>query len=266
MKKIFGMTVILLFLLATSRVLAVGEGDCRTPGGSACGTVCDPADASCLNSTCIWNGSSFRYYQGSVWKGECDTAKALRLFLVCTLPEGQGNKIDTVGLGEPDTLCGFVPTITPAGSNADITKIFGKVTAPVELNPFIQKGGAGGISSFLNNLIVLIYMVAAVVFVFMLLWGALQWLMSGGDKEAVAGARNRITHAIIGIILFAVAFAVIKAVGTFTGFTFFGRQNSSCPQREVYARNSAGICKHIFYPNADCTAVSEDADNSLCKP
>ena len=101
--------------------------------------------------------------------------------------------------------------------------VFGTIKAPNEIVPLIRQGGegAGGISLILNNLIILIYMLAAVVFIFMILFGAFQWMTSGGDKEAVAGARNRIIHAIIGIVLFAVAFAVIQVVGTFTGFNKF---------------------------------------------
>ncbi|OGE14635.1 hypothetical protein A3F00_00475 [Candidatus Daviesbacteria bacterium RIFCSPHIGHO2_12_FULL_37_11] len=105
----------------------------------------------------------------------------------------------------------------------DPRSVFGTIKAPNEILPLIQKGGegAGGISLVLNNLITLIYIFAGIFFVFMILWGAFQWLTSGGEKEAVAAARGRITNAVIGIILFAVAFAIIQIVGTFTGFTFF---------------------------------------------
>lgn len=101
--------------------------------------------------------------------------------------------------------------------------IFGEIRPPAELLPFIQRGGqgAGGISLFFNNLIGLIYIVASVVFVFMLLWGALEWLTSGGDKEKVSNAQRRITNAFIGIVLFAAAFAILQIIGVFTGFVFF---------------------------------------------
>lgn len=99
------------------------------------------------------------------------------------------------------------------------TAIIGKIIPPAA----IQTLGTGeqGISKFLNNLITLIYILAMMVFVFVFLWGALEWLMSGGDKEKVASAQRRLTHAIIGIILLALAFAIISLVGIFTGFKFF---------------------------------------------
>lgn len=108
------------------------------------------------------------------------------------------------------------PTLSPRG-------VFGTIQVPNEILPLIRKGGegAGGISLVLSNLINLIYVLATIIFVFMLIWGAFEWLTSGGDKEKVAAARSRLINAFIGIVLFAVAFAILRLVGTFTGFTFF---------------------------------------------
>ena len=105
-----------------------------------------------------------------------------------------------------------------------MTKIadLGKIIPPPVLEPFTgNKTGTQGFSLFLSNLIELIYALAGIVLVFMLVWGAWEWLVSGGDKEKIAAARSRIIHAIIGLMLFAIAFAVIGALGTFTGFKFF---------------------------------------------
>ena len=107
-------------------------------------------------------------------------------------------------------------------TETDISKIFGRILPPTAIQNF--DFGAAGISKFLSNLVALIYSLAAVVLIFMLLWGAFDWLTSGGEKEKVEAARNRITYALIGMILFAVAFAIIQLLGTFTGFTFFAGQ------------------------------------------
>lgn len=115
---------------------------------------------------------------------------------------------------------------------ADIKDIFGSITPPSPIANFASgdQTGATGISKFLSNAITLIYSLAAVVLIFMILWGAFEWLTSGGDKEKLSSAQKRIINAIIGIILFAVAFAIIKVLGQFTGFTFFTGQNSLfCP-------------------------------------
>lgn len=105
----------------------------------------------------------------------------------------------------------------------NIPHTFGTISPPPELEPFTSRGpaGAGGISLFLSNLVALIFSLAAVVLIFMILWGAFDWITSEGDKEKVARARDKIINAIIGILLFAAAFAIIRVLGQFTGFTFF---------------------------------------------
>lgn len=105
--------------------------------------------------------------------------------------------------------------------------LFGKIQPPDSIKKFAgtDNTGAAGISKFLSNLIILIYSIAAVVLIFMLIWGAFDWLMSGGDKEKIQSAWNKIINAIIGIILFAVAFGIISVLGQFTGFKFFNGQN-----------------------------------------
>lgn len=104
-----------------------------------------------------------------------------------------------------------------------IQEKFGTISPPPELAPFIQKGptGAGGISIFLSNLVALIYVIAAIALIFMILWGAFDWMTSEGDKEKIARARDKIINALIGILLFAAAYAIIQVLGAFTGFQFF---------------------------------------------
>lgn len=105
----------------------------------------------------------------------------------------------------------------------DFSNTFGKIDPPKELAPFhpAAQSGAEGISKFLSNFVNLIYALAAVVLIFMLLWGAYDWLTSGGEKEKVEQARQKITHSLIGIVIFAAAFGLIKVLGKFTGFKFF---------------------------------------------
>ncbi|MBI2018220.1 hypothetical protein HYS96_00800 [Candidatus Daviesbacteria bacterium] len=105
----------------------------------------------------------------------------------------------------------------------DFSKNFGSISPPPAIKDFIGSDptGAGGISQFLSNLVTLIYGLAAIVLLFMILWGAFDWMTSGGEKEKLESARNKIISAIIGIMLFAVAFAIIQVLGQFTGFTFF---------------------------------------------
>ena len=107
----------------------------------------------------------------------------------------------------------------PSGGAGAVTSVFGKIIPP---QPIINLGfGAIGVTKFLNNLITLIYIISIIVFVFMIVFSGVEWLSSGGDKEKVANAQRRLTHAFIGIVILSIAFPILRVVGVFTGFTFF---------------------------------------------
>lgn len=145
--------------------------------------------------------------------------------------------------------------------------VFGQVQAPEAIKNL--GFGSAGISKFLNNLITLIYMIASVVFVFMILWGALEWLTSGGNKDNLDNARKRITQAIIGIILFGIAFALMSLVGVFTGFTFFWDKSATgCGPTAIettYFDDRPGInqCIHKVFDN-NCQPVFIKVENRFC--
>lgn len=75
----------------------------------------------------------------------------------------------------------------------------------VQLGPLIQNG------------IVVAMIVAAVITFAFLIWGGLQWIMSGGDKSKYEEARGRITAALIGLAIVALAWLLIKLVSYFFG-------------------------------------------------
>lgn len=89
----------------------------------------------------------------------------------------------------------------------------------------IKKPGVGyaNISDFINAIIRLAFILALVIVLIMLIWGAIQWIFSGGEKEAVSSARNRIIHALIGLAILAVAFALVVIAGQFVGIDLLGK-------------------------------------------
>lgn len=109
-----------------------------------------------------------------------------------------------------------------AATQSDIGKVFGQILPPQAIQ--YLGFGATGISTFLSNLVVLFYSVAIIVLILMILWGAFDWITSEGDKEKLESARRKLINAVVGIMLFAVAFAIIQILGTFTGFKFFEGQ------------------------------------------
>jgi len=61
----------------------------------------------------------------------------------------------------------------------------------------------------LGGLLVIIYLV----------WGALEWITSSGDQQKLESARNKITHAIIGLGILAASFAIVMFLETVFGFS-----------------------------------------------
>ncbi len=81
--------------------------------------------------------------------------------------------------------------------------------------------GYNDLGLFITNVIRLVFIIAAIGVLIMLVWGALEWIFSGGEKEAVGKARGRILNALIGLAILAVAVAVASVAGTFTGVDLF---------------------------------------------
>lgn len=83
--------------------------------------------------------------------------------------------------------------------------------------------GYTNISDFINAAVRLAFIVALIAVLVMLIWGAIQWIFSGGSKEPLEAARNRIIHALVGLAILAVAFAIVTLAGNFLGFNLLGQ-------------------------------------------
>lgn len=93
-----------------------------------------------------------------------------------------------------------------------------------------QKGiGFATIGDAIGNFLTIALAVAVLVVLVMLIIGAYEWITSGGDKEAVAKARNRIINALIGLVILAVAFALARLAGQIAGFPDITKLNIPTP-------------------------------------
>ena len=75
----------------------------------------------------------------------------------------------------------------------------------------------GSIVLVIRNIIKLLVPVAAIAFFIMMIIGGAQFIFSGGDPKAAAGARSTLTYAIIGIILVVVSWLILLLVQNVTG-------------------------------------------------
>ncbi len=73
-------------------------------------------------------------------------------------------------------------------------------------------------SVFGNVVGVLIGILGIALFV-MLVIGGFRFITSGGNADKVAGAKNTITWAIIGVVLAALAYLILVLISSFTGQT-----------------------------------------------
>lgn len=145
---------------------------------------------------------------GRVCKGSCGCEYSVTYCgdINCMLNRGERNcSLAPAGCNKP---CGN-KAITPGSEFLDV---FGTVRAPNALSGLGE--GEEGLNNFIGKAIQLIFIIAAIGFVFMVLISAMQMIFSGGDKEAIGKARGRLTWAIIGIVILSLAFVIFRLIGT----------------------------------------------------
>ena len=76
-------------------------------------------------------------------------------------------------------------------------------------------GGLPTVELVLNNFLTIFLIGGVFLLVIYIVWAGMQWITSGGDKQKVSTARNRLTAAVIGLIIIFLATAIVKAVGYF---------------------------------------------------
>lgn len=96
---------------------------------------------------------------------------------------------------------------------------FGPFTSDVvSNNPLVQ------ITRIISVIIGFITICAGIWFMFQLLIGAFGWITSGGDKNKLTQAQDRITNSFIGIVIVVAAYAITALVGKITGLDILDPQ------------------------------------------
>lgn len=97
-------------------------------------------------------------------------------------------------------------------SNAMATVTIGTVAPP-------EKGFAVDLGGVINSLLTIVMALAALAVFIYLIWGAFEWITSGGDKGKTESARNKITAAVIGLIVLAASYAILMLLLQILGFS-----------------------------------------------
>ncbi len=89
-------------------------------------------------------------------------------------------------------------------------------------NPALQGANspAGAVTNFAERMAVLwrtVVIIGGLAFVLYLLWGGVEWITAGGDKQKIETARGKITQGIIGLAILAASYVIVlfleKALG-----------------------------------------------------
>lgn len=80
-------------------------------------------------------------------------------------------------------------------------------------------GFATDFGKLINGVLSFVMVVAALLVFMYLIWGGIEWITSGGDKGKTESARNKITSAVIGLVVVAASYAILTLALNFLGFS-----------------------------------------------
>lgn len=87
---------------------------------------------------------------------------------------------------------------------------FGNIANPPNLK---FSGSSATLGAVLSGLLNIIFMVAAFLTFYYLIWGAWSYIFAGGEKENLAKAREKIKWALIGLLFVAGAYTLATYAG-----------------------------------------------------
>ena len=85
------------------------------------------------------------------------------------------------------------------------------------------------LGKLLANALILLFVLAAILAFLFTVIGGIQWITAGGDKIAAQSARDRITAAVVGLIIVVAAFGLTLIITTLFGINIFtGKEINFC--------------------------------------
>lgn len=88
----------------------------------------------------------------------------------------------------------------------------------LETEPYIiPRGGLDRLSSLIVAVLGLGLVITLILALIFLLIGGIKWITSGGDKQALAGAKATITYSLVGLIIVLVSFALLGFISGLFG-------------------------------------------------
>lgn len=95
---------------------------------------------------------------------------------------------------------------------ANVNQVFGGISPPPGSESFTNP--VIGLSSVIIVGIRMALLGGGMLLLFYLLWGAFDWITSEGDDEKLKSARQKMTNAVIGLIIMVIALGVFTVITT----------------------------------------------------
>ncbi len=87
-------------------------------------------------------------------------------------------------------------------------------------------GSATTFGAYLSSIFSAVMVVAALMVLFYFIWGAIEWISSGGDQGKIQKGRDKITQSVIGIIVLSASIVMFMVVQNFLGLNILSTSRS----------------------------------------
>ena len=88
---------------------------------------------------------------------------------------------------------------------------------PIQAPSGVPTGGTDTLGNLISMGLNLLFVGGILIAVMMISYSGIQWILSAGDKERIQQARDRLIYTIVGVIVIAAAFFIVKMVIIFLG-------------------------------------------------
>jgi TRAP-type C4-dicarboxylate transport system permease small subunit len=84
---------------------------------------------------------------------------------------------------------------------------------PIQINGVggMPEGGTNALANIVATGLDLLILTALILCLIWFIWGAINWMMSGGDKQKVNQAREKLVYSMIGLGVILLSFLIINA-------------------------------------------------------
>ena len=159
-------------------------------------TAVTEASAQCM-CDCVYTGTFNRIAMGCASCAECPSTHGSYTYVSCNLSCSDPAETDT--------------NITNSrGKFLDSMKITGALTGYTDMEETDSEDPAQIFGKVVNGILSFI----GVIFLVLMIYGGYKWMMSAGNEQEVAKAKNTIKAAIIGIVIVLAAYAITSFIGT----------------------------------------------------